>query len=303
MPKEPSQPDPEDLVIELLELLKQRLSGDDTSEEPLTPSPKQCRRKFEVQALANAGQKVHKLGKKGVCTTDERGFPTPGDQSMKDLVLDASEGFVPLWAYGSTLRWCFDDVSLASLDNPTQAERDVRRLITEATLAWDDAAPVKFKEEREAYDFRVVVHNVDRCTPFGCTLASAFFPDSGRHELNIYPRMFQQSNKEQIDTMTHEMGHIFGLRHFFANVRESQWPSEIFGNHRPFSIMNYGSQSELTNDDKHDVKRLYQGVWSGRLADINGTPIRLFKPYHAAGALVTPSFFDEDMAAKRERDN
>jgi hypothetical protein len=70
----------------------------------------------------------------------------------------------------------------------------------------------------------------DNCTPSGCVLASAFFPDSGRHQLVLYPKMFSQSKKEQIETLIHEIGHIFGLRHFFANVSETVWPSEIFGN-------------------------------------------------------------------------
>ena len=82
----------------------------------------------------------------------------------------------------------------------------------------------------------------------GYVLASAFFPDAGRHELVIYPKMFSQSRREQVDTLIHEVGHIFGLRHFFANIRETAWPSQVFGTHKPFSIMNYGHQSELTDD-------------------------------------------------------
>ena len=92
--------------------------------------------------------------------------------------------------------------------------------------------------------------------------------------------MLTQSRKEQVDTLTHEIGHIFGLRHFFADVRESAFPSEVFGEHRPFSIMNYGSQSELTDDDKADLKRLYQAAWSGELTEINGTQIRHVKPFN-----------------------
>lgn len=80
--------------------------------------------------------------------------------------------------------------------------------------------------------------------------------------------------------MIHEIGHIFGLRHFFAPELETPWPSVIFGEHKPFSIMNYGENSELTDTDKNDLKKLYKSVWSGQLTNINGTPIRLFKPYH-----------------------
>lgn len=88
----------------------------------------------------------------------------------------------------------------------------------------------------------------------------------------------------------HEIGHIFGLRHFFANISETRWASEIFGTHRPLTIMNYGNQSELTDDDRSDLARLYQAVWTGELTNINGTPIRLVKPFNSAGmALASPS--------------
>ena len=87
-----------------------------------------------------------------------------------------------------------------------------------------------------------------------------------------------------METLIHEIGHVFGLRHFFANISETAWPSQIFGTHKPFSIMNYGSQSELTADDKSDLKRLYQLVWAGELTQINGTPIKLVKAFHTIGA-------------------
>jgi hypothetical protein len=92
--------------------------------------------------------------------------------------------------------------------------------------------------------------------------------------------MFEQSDSEQVDTITHEVGHIFGLRHFFANISEKDFPSEIFGTHSKFSIMNYGSDSILTSNDISDLKRLYDLVWRGELDNVNGTPINLVRPYH-----------------------
>jgi len=62
------------------------------------------------------------------------------------------------------------------------------------------------------------------------------------------------------------------------------WRSEVFGTHKPFSIMNYGNKSKLTRYDKSDLKRLYQKAWSGELTEINGTPIRLVKPFSTTGA-------------------
>ena len=114
----------------------------------------------------------------------------------------------------------------------------------------------------------------------GCTLAAAFFPDAGRHELEIYPTMFEQSESEQIATLAHEFGHVFGLRHFFAQIEEKRWKSQIFGAHKPFTIMNYGAKSKLTATDRADVRKLYDKVWARELTAINGTPVKLVKPSH-----------------------
>jgi Metallo-peptidase family M12B Reprolysin-like len=128
------------------------------------------------------------------------------------------------------------------------------------------------------------MRKADDCDINGCVLASAFFPDAGRHKLVLYPQMFSQSRQEQMETLIHEIGHVFGLRHFFADVSETAWPSQVFGAHKPFSIMNYGSKSVLTLDDRADLKRLYQLAWKGQLTQINGTPIKLVKPFHTIGA-------------------
>jgi len=143
--------------------------------------------------------------------------------------------------------------------------------------------PIKFAEREDVWDFEIVTKRSDDCDINGCVLASAFFPDAGRHELVIYPKMFTQIRKEQVDTFIHEIGHVFGLRHFFAQVNETTWPSEVFGTHKPFSIMNYGSQSELTDDDKADLKQLYQKAWNGELTEVNGTPIQFVKPFSTSG--------------------
>lgn len=229
---------------------------------------------------------VHVFGKdkKILCETERRGHETPENKSPLELSLDASEGFIPLWEKGAILRWRFQDRNLQLFADPAGMANSIRSLLGEAVVAWGDAVPVKFTEDDDLWDFEIVVRNANNCNHVGaCVLASAFFPDAGRHEFVVYPRMFEQSRKEQVDTFIHETGHIFGLRHFFANISEKRWPVEIFGTHRPFTIMNYGDKSELTDLDKEDLQRLYEAAWSGSLSDINGTPIRFVKPYHASG--------------------
>jgi hypothetical protein len=103
--------------------------------------------------------------------------------------------------------------------------------------------------------------------------------------------MFEQDAEEQVETLIHEFGHVFGLRHFFAPVSETAWASEIFGTHNKFSIMNYGEDSVLTEADLNDLTDLYERAWSGELTEINGTPIRFVQPYSAlaqSNALAAP---------------
>ena len=169
-------------------------------------------------------------------------------------------------------------------ENPTKAKTEIRKLLAEAILDWRDAAPVKFAERDDAWDFEIVMRKSDDCDINGCVLASAFFPDAGRHKLTLYPQMFDQTRDEQVETLTHEIGHVFGLRHFFAIVQEKAWPAEIFGKHDKFSIMNYGNLSKLTSFDRDDLKRLYKLAWAGELTEINGTPIRFVKAFHTSGA-------------------
>lgn len=239
---------------------------------------------FELRKAEKADPEVHVFGNGIVCDTDTRGHATPSGRSVLELAVNVSEGFIPMWAKGTTLRWRFQDRSFSSFASPASAKTGIRKLFGEALLAWGDAAPVKFAERQDAWDFEIVMRDADRCSINGCVMASAFFPDAGQHELRLYPKIFQQSREEQVETFIHEIGHAFGLRHFFANVSETAFPSVLFGDHQRFSIMNYGPDSKLTDTDKSDLKRLYQSVWNGELTEINGTPIRLVKPFHITGA-------------------
>jgi hypothetical protein len=241
---------------------------------------------FRPRAAADAAQhmsqEVHILRDKIVCDTDARGYESPQNRGPLDIVVDASEGFIPLWSPNSTLRWRFQKRSLEFFQDPSAAAASIRQLLGKALLAWGDAVPVKFANRNDRWDFEIVMRGVDDCSPNGCVLASAFFPDAGRHELVIYPKMFTQSEKEQVDTVTHELGHTFGLRHFFALLKESAWPAQIFGKHDAFSIMNYGNMSELTAADKSDLTSLYRHAWSGELTQINGTPIKFVTPFSSS---------------------
>lgn len=172
------------------------------------------------EVASETESRVHLLGNGIICDTEDRGYATPRNLSPIELLIDVSEGSIWLWAINQTLRWRFQERSMANFVNPEAAKHEIRKLFGEALFAWGDAAPIKFAEDEDVWDFEFVMSGGDNCNSTGCVLASAFFPDSGRHKLVMYPRLFAQSRKEQVDTFIHEVGHIFGLRHFFcANQR------------------------------------------------------------------------------------
>lgn len=242
--------------------------------------------KEELKKSAVKQKNGYHIYRNHICKTDKIGFPTPKNLSLFDLKVHVSEGFIPLWEQNVILRWSFDERSFQQLTEDISIDEmktKIRNLLAQAIILWGEAAPVKFTENDDLADFQILIEQSDSCTIDGCSLAEAFFPDSGQHQLKIYPKIFEQELSEQIETLAHELGHIFGLRHFFADISEKEWPIEIFGSENKFTIMNYYAESVMTQTDRDDLKNLYQSVWSGQLTHINGTKIRLFKPYHDAG--------------------
>jgi Matrixin len=235
--------------------------------------------KMVTSAFLPGSERLHTYRKNVLCLTDSKGHPTPNNSNPLEIIVDASAGFIPLWGKGVTLNWRFSTDFGSHFANPNAAKSEFKKLMGSAILLWKNACPVKFSENNDAWDFEINMVP-DNCNTTGCVLASAFFPTQGRDKLQVFPKMFAQSRKEQIETLAHELGHVFGLRHFFAQITEKKWRSEIFGNHVPFSIMNYGANSVLTSNDIKDLKLLYELVWAGKLTEINGTPIVTFKSYH-----------------------
>lgn len=254
--------------------------------------------KSDKKLKKEQAETTHIYHKGARCETDSVGYATPKNRSPLDLVLDASNGIIPLWEEGVILRWRFQEQSLLPFEDPDAVKDYVRQIVGEALLAWGTSVPVKFVEAQDPWDFEIVVSSEDNCNLVGCTLARAFFPDSGQHDLVLFPRMFDQDRAEQVETMAHELGHVFGLRHFFAKVSETAFPAEIFGTHDKFSIMNYGEDSKLTDEDKSDLALLYSKVWSGELTEINGTQIELFKPFsHFRTPIGMAQIFERKNAA------
>jgi len=232
---------------------------------------------LKTDSFLPIAEHLHRYGKNNhiICLTDSKGYAQPDNKTVNEIRVDASNGTIPLWDKDVTLNWRFNKSFGSFFKNGVAAKASIRKLFSEAIVAWGDACPIKFHEDNDAWDFEITMHQKD-CDQTGCVLAQSFFPGTSQNPFFIYPTMFEQSHQEQVETIEHEMGHVFGLRHFFANISEKGSKSELFGKDNAFSIMNYGDKSTLTADDKKDLKRLYDSVWNGTRTSINGTKIKKF---------------------------
>lgn len=68
---------------------------------------------------------MHVLGKGIRCDTEAKGHAQPRGKSPLEIVVDASEGFIPLWEKKTTLRWRFRERSLTQFLDPLAAKKEI----------------------------------------------------------------------------------------------------------------------------------------------------------------------------------
>lgn len=97
-------------------------------------------------------------------------------------------------------------------------------------------------------------------------MASAFFPNEVRDVLVYHKTLVEPSWRKVLkNTFLHEIGHILGLRHEFANQPNPEKPGENletlahqFGSVNPHSVMSYDDVNYINDLDKKDVKAFYE---------------------------------------------
>lgn len=225
-------------------------------------------------------ESVHVLGSCQVCSTERRARTR--EEIESSLIIEPTSGKLLFWAENQILHWRFGEASFMRYKKPELIKAAVRSVFFKAITAWGDSAPIRFKEEQDAYDFEIHLMPIDDIQAGSYTAARSFFPDSGQHRLRLYPAFFEKipDEKERVDALIHELGHVFGLRHFMAFENGPVFSGAVYGANNPLTIMNYGALSELTPQDKSDLSSLYREVWSGRLTNVNRTPVELVRPWH-----------------------
>lgn len=177
------------------------------------------------------------------------------------------------WCKGSELTYLICEESFPSKDSAVAAKDAMK-----AAIARWKGEGASFKEVKryEPAAFAVVYEDRQRSD----YLAYAFFPRAEPAELLLYPRIFAGGNGNHLaNILSHEIGHVLGLRHEFAHKKEADVPSVRFGNEDPQSVMEYHddlSKLQVTEKDLEGVKELYaydQPVYKGMpVIDVSPKP-------------------------------
>ncbi|KAI0014715.1 hypothetical protein F4780DRAFT_767184 [Xylariomycetidae sp. FL0641] len=194
---------------------------------------------------------------------------TPPPQISSGAIRLGYNNVIGRWAKGAAPCWCVKRSSFPSIADAEYAAACLR----EAVRLWRRAAPniptFNQTEDREIATFQLTYGSTDDLG----LLAEAFFPNQSRRELEVFKEAFSSMNKPFLtNILLHEVGHILGLRHEFAEII----PSVQMGTPDRLSVMNYHGQADqwvITAADASWTNELYSDI-----QEIRGSRIQFVHP-------------------------
>ncbi|RYP03676.1 hypothetical protein DL765_010422 [Monosporascus sp. GIB2] len=175
-----------------------------------------------------------------------------------------TDGFIPRWTKGSTVKYI---VRTESFPTPDMATYTAGKL-AEAISMWKGKG-VRFQQVYPTCKatFQVIYHDMPAYNDAN-VYAEAFFPNNHspiKRTLIVYGPALNKSNRDYLaNILSHEIGHIMGLRHeFAAKTNSGETGSVLWGKENDSSIMNYFdhlSKWRVQKQDLEDLESFYEST-------------------------------------------
>jgi hypothetical protein len=204
---------------------------------------------FDEHAFLSSGAADYKVPPPAYecCTepnAEEKGLAHPG------ALWVGLWGEVPLWERGSVVQF-----GAYVSDYPTRNHAlYAAKMLWVAAMKWNAAdVGVQFRWVTKLADCAFVLRYNQREAG---ALARAFFPnDSDVNVVWVFPRAFKSKFVKYMDAVfEHEVGHVLGLRHEFA---EHEGGTTLFGPRNQESVMSYNFPMRIQQTDVEWVRNLY----------------------------------------------
>jgi len=164
------------------------------------------------------------------------------------------------WVPGSVLKY-----ATPSNAYPDSGKADLAlSLFAEAIKLWNEVGVVKFQRADREVDANIILRYAGP-PPTDGTRARGFFPDAKKtNYIELYSFAFDPSQVGILKwVFLHELGHVLGLRHEFANDIDPQdntvfeGGSVTVGARNSLSIMSYEPNRDFQQSDKDGTKTFY----------------------------------------------
>lgn len=168
------------------------------------------------------------------------------------------------WRNGASVKFYIDGETFRSQEEFSQTEG----AFAVAAKSWSAILPqgTEFRRvySREESDYTV---KFQTASPSSRTLASASPPayyTLGENNITVYPFGLAPQNLDILpNVFAHEIGHVVGLRHSFAQEQEAQNESGSYGDD-PSSVMSYTFPPIINVNDIRNTRTLYNVCIDGR---------------------------------------
>ncbi|KAK7747676.1 hypothetical protein SLS62_009002 [Diatrype stigma] len=159
------------------------------------------------------------------------------------------------WNPGSRLRYWVDIMSFGA-----PRGRLVQEAMRKAIRMWE-GSPVTFEEvdHGKPYNFMVKYKDYQPCEQGSCTFACSFLPGFPPYKLKVFAPSFELDTVPYLaNILSHEIGHILGLRH--ENAIENRYEREKeairWGPRNQYSVMNNERDLSTMKPNSMDIKCL-----------------------------------------------